>query len=324
MSADDSRQKETLDADLGFGRVMADESGRRFLNKDGSFNVRREGLGWRDSLNAYYLMLTIPWWAFFALLAAAFIIVNLGFAALYALAGPGGLRGDEGASGGPFIRDFFFSVHTLATIGYGNVSPASLTTNVIVMVEAFLGLLGVALSTGLLFARFARPTTRVLFSRQALIAPYQGGSAFMCRVVNGQRTQVIDLEAQVTISRLEQNGERRVRRFHPLTLERRRVTFLPLSWTIVHPIDEASPLWGLSQTELLASDAEFDVVLHGLDDRLFQTVHARSSYKADEVAWGRRYAGMFVRGSRGVVAVDVRRLHLHEPAPLPEREAGEG
>ncbi|HEX2864246.1 MAG TPA: ion channel [Deinococcales bacterium] len=318
MNPTEPRNRAHREEDLGFGRVMVEENAGRFLNKDGSFNVRREGLSGIGSLNAYYFMLTIPWSAFFGLLAVAFLVVNLAFAGLFSLAGPGGLHGDEGAPGGPFVRNFFFSVHTLATIGYGNVYPASLATNVIVMVEAFLGLLGVALSTGLFFARFARPATRVLFSRHAIVAPYRGGRGFMLRVVNGLRNQVIDVQALLTLSLFETVNGKRVRRFHTLPLERDGVTFMPLAWTIVHPIDPDSPLWGLDEASFREAQPEFDVVLRGLDDRLFQTVHARTSYRADEVAWGRRFSAKFVRGRVNAVAVDVRRLHLHEPAPLPE------
>src|SRR5262245_9605548 len=164
-----------------------------------------------------------------------------------------------------------------------------------------------ALATGLLFARFARPTASILFSRRAVVAPYGDGGALMFRIVNRRREEIIELAAQVLFSSmaLDDRGIR-VRRYTLLPLERNKVTFFPLSWTIVHPIDEASPLAGKTREELEADEAEILVLLSGIDQTFEQTVHARSSYRADEIVWNARFQSMFIAtGTRAPLSVDV-------------------
>lgn len=301
-----------INADLGLGRAVAERSERRFLNKDGSFNTRRVGLNFWASLNTYNFFLTLSWPAFFASLMLAYLGVNLLFAFLYLLCGPGALEGSsKGVLANGFWRAFFFSVETFSTIGFGNVSPVTLWANFLVTLEAFVGLLGVALATGLLFARFAKPTARVFYSQNALIAPYQGQTGLMCRAINAQRNELIELEAQISFSRYEWAGGKHVRRFYNLKLERNYVALFPLAWTLVHPIDEQSPLWGVTEQELLESDAEFLVGLKALEDTQYQVVYARTSYKATEVVWQAKFQDMYLDHPH-VIAVDVRKLSLYD------------
>ncbi len=210
---------------------------------------------------------------------------------------------------GPFLRSFFFSVQTFSTIGYGVVTPAGLAGNLVVTTEAFVGLLWLALATGLIFARFARPTARILFSASAVVAPYGDGKALMFRIVNARSSQLIELEATVLLAKFEDEGTRRVRRFALLTLERKKVVFFPLSWTIVHPIRESSPLWGITDEVLRGAGGEVLILLSGTDESFSQTVHARSSYTADEIVWNARFADIFdhTRGQFDLT-VDVGRL----------------
>ena len=296
-------------ADLGLGRVLAQESAGRFVNRDGSFNSRRTGLPFWASLNPYYELITMPWWAFGSLVLLGYLLVNVAFALAYWALGPNALAvAPDSALGNRFLQAFFFSVQTFATIGYGKVTPEGVGANALVTLEALVGLLGVALATGIVFARFSRPMSRVMFSDQAVVAPYQGGHAFMFRVVNGMRTQLTELEAEVTFSRFEGAKGERTRRFYPLRLAREKVAFFPLAWTVVHPIDADSPLSGVDARSLAEGEAEFLVLLRGLDDTLFQTVRARTSYRAGEVAWNAKFASMYRRGQPGVVAVDVNKL----------------
>lgn len=217
---------------MGLGRVLAQESCGRFLNKDGSFNVRRRGLPFWSSLSVYHELLVLSWPVFFGLTALAYLLLNALFAALYFACGAGALSGTLNLRpDSRLLDDFFFSVQTFATIGYGHVSPLSPGANVIATVEAFVGLLTVALATGLMFARFSRPTSRVLFSRVGVIAPFGEGHAFMFRTVNGRREQLIEVAAEVTLSRFEDAEKGQVRRFYPLKLERRAVAFFPLART---------------------------------------------------------------------------------------------
>lgn len=318
-AAGTAQPKGDLDADLGFGAVVARESRRRFLNRDGSFNVRRTGLRFWESLSAYHYFLTISWPKFLGYVVAGYIASNALFAMVYVLLGENALAGAEHLDMlHRCIKAFFFSVHTLATIGYGNVYPVTLAADVVVAVEALAGLLGFAVVAGLVFARFARPTACIVFSRDAVVAPYRAtGSAFMFRIVNKRSNQLVDLEAKVLLSRRKKDGGAAEREFVALKLERERVVFFPLAWTIVHPIDESSPLFGWNEGDLDDADAEFLVLLNGFDETFSQTVHTRSSYKADEVVWGARFANMFNPVQEdGVLSVDIRKVHNHDPAAL--------
>lgn len=300
--------------DLGFGSIVA-RSRRRLLNRDGSFNVVREGMSPLTSLSLYHTLLTTTWPRFLSLIAVSYLLANALFAVGYVACGPealGGLRSDTPQ--GRFVEEFFFSIQTFATIGYGVVYPRSLAANVLVTVESLVGLLGFALATGLLFARFARPTARILFSRNAIVAPYRGITAFEFRIVNARSNQLIDVAVRVQLSRFLPDGRRE---FIPLTLERSEVVFFPLAWTIVHPIDETSPLWGVTPREMLAQDMELLILLTGTDETFAQVVHARSSYKADEIVWGARFRNLFNPPTPdGVLSIDIGRLHDYEPAEL--------
>ena len=302
--------QENADPDLGFGSIVVRESRRRLLNRDGSFNVRREGLHFWESLSAYHYLLTISWSRFFTVIIAAFLLTNAFFAWVYVLAGPGALTGIHATTpGGRFVESFFFSVHTLATIGYGTIAPSTLAANILVTIETLVGLIGVAVVAGISFGRFSRPVARIRFSRNAVVAPYRGGRAVMFRIVNQRSSEIIDLEARVLLSRRKREGAPNDREFLNLALERDRVAFFPLSWTIVHPIDAESPLRDWTSEELTECDAEFLVLLNGFEETFSQTVHTRSSYKTSEIVWGARFQTMFnPTDENGVISVDVRKL----------------
>jgi inward rectifier potassium channel len=300
------------DRDLGFGSVVSRESRQRLLNRDGSFNVIRYGLGYLESFAPYHQLLTISWSGFFGLVVASYVVLNFAFALAYLACGPDALVGTgAGMMGGRYGQAFFFSVETFATIGYGQIAPNGVPANLVVTVEALVGLMYQALATGLLFARFTRPKAAVLFSDRAVVAPYNDGQALMFRIVNRRRNEIIQLEAQVLLSAMEPDGRGGwVRRYTPLALERNKVTFFPLSWTIVHPIDSASPMTGRTTEDLERTQAEILVLLTGVDEALEQTVHARSSYRADEIVWNARFQSMFLTPGAGErVAVDVSRVH---------------
>jgi len=308
-----SADEEARDRDLGFGSVVSRESRHRLLNRDGSFNVVRSGLGFFESFAPYHLLLTASWTGFLVVVAASYVILNLLFAVSYLACGPAALIGaGRTMLGGRFAQAFFFSIQTFATIGYGQIAPNGLPANLLVTVEALVGLMYQALATGLLFARFTRPTAALLFSDHAIVGPYNDGLALMFRIVNRRRNEIIQLEAQVLFSAVEANDRGvGVRRYVPLALERNKVTFFPLSWTIVHPIDAASPLFGRRPDELAGTEAEILVLLSGIDEAAEQTVHARSSYRADEIVWNARFQSMFVAPGEGQsrIAVDVSRVH---------------
>jgi inward rectifier potassium channel len=292
--------------DLGFGSVVTQQSRRRLVNRDGSFNVVRDGLPFWSSLSLYHALLELSWPRFLLLAGAGYLLVNALFAGLFLLCGPGSLQSlGPFAVRDPFLRAFFFSVETFGTIGYGNIAPVGLAAHL-------------TLGTGLIFARFSRPSARLLFSRSAIIAPYRGMAAFQFRVVNQRRSQLLEVECQVMVSRVEHRNGKPYRNFHSLSLERTKVSFFPAAWTIVHPIDEASPLRGATRDSLLAEDAEFIVLLTGYDEAFAAVVHTRTSYKPQEIVWGARFTDVFNHGDpRGVMSIDVGRLHLVEAADLP-------
>ena len=303
--------QQDINLDLGFGSVVARESRERLLNRDGTFNVRRAGLGVWQSHSAYHYFLTITWPRFLGYVGMAYVFTNAIFAVLYVAAGAHALTSFEGETTRfRFVDAFFFSVHTLATIGYGNIAPANNAANVLVTVESLIGLLGFSIVAGIVFARFARPTAHIIFSDRALIAPYGDKTAFMFRIVNQRSNQLVELEAKVLLARRKRDGRSRTdREFIPLKLERDRVVFFPLAWTIVHPIDDFSPLRGMSKDELSSRDAEFLILLNGFDETFSPTVHTRSSYTGDEIVCGAKFRTMFVTDDDGEVAVDIRKLH---------------
>lgn len=318
MSAVEERVRPAdADADLGFGPVVARESRQRFLNRDGTFNVRREGLRFWESLSAYHYLLTISWPKFFGLVVLGFLGANAFFALLYMAAGEGALSGTHaGTVPGRFLEEFFFSVHTLATIGYGTIAPVTLLANVIVTIETLVGLISVAVVAGISFARFSRPIANILFSRNAVVAPYRGGRAFMFRLVNRRSSELVEVEVKVMLSR-RRRGSAGDREFLPLALERDRVSFFPLSWTVVHPIDAGSPLVDWTEEDVASCDAEFLILLNAFDETFSQTVHTRTSYKSEEIVWGARFVSMFrPRDERGTISVDIGKLHDIERAAV--------
>ncbi len=298
--------------DLGFGSVVSQQRNLRLLNRDGSFNVSRKKLTPLERLTSYHGLMTAPWPAFIAYVLALYLVVNALFAAGYVALGGDALQGDT--MGNPFLRGFFFSVETFSTIGFGNISPHSTAAHALMTVESMFGLLSFALVTGVVFARFARPTAHIIFSRNAVIAPYHDITAFEFRIVNGRDNQIVDLAASVVLTRFEDDGGMRQRRYYPLPLERPSVAFFPLTWTVVHPINESSPLYGWDSERLRASQAEFLVLLRGIDETFAQVVQARSSYTAEEVRWGMKFASVFRQDESGILTLDMKRFHGLEQA----------
>jgi len=299
--------------DLGFGTVVSQESRERLLNQDGSFNVYRTGLSFLTSLSPYHSLLTMSWTKFITLIVTAYVALNFLFGSAFYLCGTGALAGEtHGDISSAFLRSLFFSVQTMSTIGYGHIYPVGITANIIVAIESLMGLLLFAFAAGLLFARFSRPTAKILFSNSAIIAPYRDITAFEFRIANARKNQIIELVAEVLFTRFEANGEELVRKFYPLKLERTKVVFFPLHWTIVHPIDESSPLFGLTPENMVEIGAEFLILLSGIDETFSQIVHSRSSYKAEEILWNMRFVSIFKMAETGRLTADISRIHLIE------------
>ncbi len=304
-------------ADLGFGGALSRGGRRRLLQRGGEFSARRVGLRFFESVGIYNYLLTTTWPKFLGLVGLAYVGINALFAVGYLALGADALKGGTGTTmAGRFVDAFFFSVHTLATIGYGNIVPSSFGANVLDAVEALTGLLGAAAVAGVVFARISRPHAGVVFSTVATIAPYHGGKALMFRLANARRNELIRVAAVVNISLLKPDGASR--EFTPLTLERNDVVFMPTSWTVVHPITASSPLFGLDHQGFLDRAPELFVLLTAVEEVFGQTVHTRTSYAGNEFVWGARFANISETDEAGVVTkVDVSRISEVEPVPLP-------
>ncbi|MBD1923436.1 ATP-sensitive inward rectifier potassium channel 10 [Microcoleus sp. FACHB-831] len=281
------------------------KSQTRLVRRNAVVTIVRKGRShyWGD---LYHLLLTLPWPGLLALIVLLYVSSNAIFALLY-LAG-----GDciQNARPGSFWDAFFFSVQTLATIGYGAMYPRTFYANIVVTIEALGGLLGVAMVTGLAFARFSRPTARVLFSKVAVIPPYDGVPTLMFRTANQRGNQIVEAQMRVTLVRNEvtQEGEF-MRRLHDLTLVRSQTSIFEETWTVMHRIDDRSPLYGATPASLAESEAVIVVALTGLDKTVSQTIHARHSFFAQEILFNMRFVDIFSKTPDGDRCIDYTRFH---------------
>ena len=277
----------------------------RIINPDGTFNVRRRGVTWRDS-HPYLQLINMNWAAFLFTIFLGYLTVNTMFALLYYAVGVEGLQGaDAPTAAGRFANTFFFSAHTLSTVGYGSISPRGIGTNIVASFESLVGVLGFAVATGLLYGRVSRPSARIGFSETMVLAPYQDITSLQFRVVNRRTNSLTELEARVMLMTVITENGRPKRIYELLRLERERVIFFPLTWTVVHPIDQESPLYGKTARDLEQLQAEVLILIMGYDDTFSQTVLARRSYRHDEIAWERRFAPAFFVDDQGDLVLDV-------------------
>jgi inward rectifier potassium channel len=280
---------------------------RRAINPDGTFNVHRKGTRLRDT-NLYLKMIDTTWPRFFLVVTIVFLAVNVAFAWLYLAIGIGQLQGTESEMSA-FVNAFFFSVHTLTTVGYGNVFPRGPSANAVAALEAATGLMVFAVMTGLLYGRFSRPSARILFSNNALIAPYQDGHSLQFRITNARSNTLMNLEARVLLMTVTNDDGQHKRSFVDLELERRKVYFLPLTWTIVHPIDTTSPLSGKTADDLKSISAEILILLQAFDDSFSQVVHSIYSYRHSEILWGAKFEPAFSVDTQGDLVLDLDRVN---------------
>jgi inward rectifier potassium channel len=281
---------------------------RRVINKDGSFNVHRRGVTWRD-INPYLHLTNMRWSFFLGSLFFGYLVINTLFAVIYFFLGNGQLSGvDAVTSSGRFLDDFFFSAHTLTTVGYGSIAPKGTAANIVASFEALVGVLGFAIATGLLFGRVSRPTARIGFSENMIVAPYQDGTSLQFRVVNRRPNSLMELNVRLMLMTVETENGAAKRRYTLLNVERESVLFFPLTWTVVHPIDADSPLFGKTAEEFARMQAELMVLIKAYDDTFSQTVLARYSYRHDEIIWGKRFAPAFAVDEHGDLVLEVSRV----------------
>ncbi|WP_281240229.1 ion channel [Flavobacterium praedii] len=280
----------------GFGS-SASSYGGRFINKDGSVNAVKKGVGALDRISWYHTMLDMSSWKFLSILLLFYVTINFVFALLYFAIGIEHLNGIATTDNEwvQFGQAYFFSAQTFTTVGYGHISPTGFYTSALSSAEALIGLLSFAIATGLFFGRFSKPSIFIKFSKNAVIAPFNDGKALMFRLAPYKNTNYIDAEVNVTLGmRIEENGVM-TNKFYTLDLEYQRINSLALSWTLVHPITSESPLW-----ELVASDydsilGEIIVIIKTFDDMFSTTVATRTSYTFEEVVYGAKFKSMYTR-----------------------------
>lgn len=281
---------------------------KRAINPDGRFNVRRTGSTWHDS-HPYLYLINASWGRFLVMVGLTYIAVNILFACAYMAIGIEHLKGAEAPTGLlRFTNAFFFSAHTLTTVGYGNMWPIGPAANTLAAMEALAGLLTFAIATGLLFGRFSRPSARLGFSSKMLVAPYLGGTSLQFRVVNRRSNNLIDVEARLLLMTVQGENGKPIRKFDALALERPQVLFLPLTWTVVHPITETSPLFGKSREDLEKLQAEVLVTMRAFDESFGQVVNSRFSYRHDDMVWGAKFLQAFEVESSGDLRLEVDRV----------------
>lgn len=314
------RQKSTLDP--GLGEKYTAGSGRA-INRDGSYNVIRKG-GQFHSKDLYQKMINISWGRFFLIIVAGYIFVNLLFASLYYLIGSEHITSvtDSSSPFNTFINVLFFSVQTFTTVGYGGMVPKGWLTNIVASLEAMTGLMGFALATGLLYGRFSKPSARLQFSKNALMTFNNGKYALHFRIANMRENMLIELEAKIlAIVSVTENGEE-LRKYYPMNLERDSVYLIPMNWTLVHPIDEESPLYGRTKEELEQMKFEMLVMIKAFDDTFSQTVHTRFSYRFDEIVWGAKFKRPYFVDDNHQMVFEIDKLSDYEQIQLPGNTAG--
>ncbi|MGH1335227.1 MAG: ion channel [Aureispira sp.] len=300
--------KETF-YDLGFSSI-ASKNTKRFINKDGTFNVYRVTNSYQD-LHLYQHVVSMSWWRFTGLTLLVYFMMNCLFASLYLLNGVENLSGaaDDGLPA--FWTAFFFSIQTVTTVGYGSISPQGFMANFIAALGAFTGLMGFALATGLLFARFSKPNVRILFSDNAVVGPYRNGEAFMFRLANERKNMLTNLRVEVIAAWIIHDKEGKERRtYRPLELERNTLSMLPLSWTVVHPLSEESPVQ-ICKTMEDQSDLEIMVILESYDDTFANIVRTHYSYKFEEIVWNASFESAFEFDENGATILDLDKIPLY-------------
>lgn len=316
------RQNKNLvqEDNTGFG-VNSKDSGGRFYNRDtGRANVVKKGVGVLNRYSWYHTMIYMKRGKFLFLLFLVYILLNLIFAGIYYAIGIEHLSGiNKDSAIGNFTEVFFFSTQTFTTVGYGRISPTGFLTSAVATFEAFLGLLSFAIATGLFYGRFSRPQVFLKFSNKAIIAPYQDGTALMFRMAPYKNNALSEVEVKLTMAmQLEENGKK-VNKFYSLDLEIPKVNALVLSWTIVHPINEKSPLFRLNMQDIKNADTEIFAFVKAFDEVFSNTVIGRTSFIASEIEWGARFKMMYHASADNTKTVlDLSMLNNVEKVNIPE------
>lgn len=300
--------------DTGFAS-NANDTGGRFINKDGSYNLVKEGMSFLKRFSIFNDMLNLSSWKFMMVIVLFFIAINLMFGGLYFLLGPGQFDGLIPGSDGKLFRQlFYFSMQTLTTVGYGHVSPVGDAVNLVAGAEALTGFLSLAIATGLIYGRFSKPRSYLVFSDHALVSPYKRGTGLMFRFAAFKDKHTLtDLEIRVNVGLRVLENEEPTYKYFSLNLERTKVESLPMSWTVVHPIDAESPFNGFTEEDMKNADVELYVMLRGFDDVFSNYVQQRTSYTYREIFFNRKFVPMYRESNDGATTIlELHKLNIHE------------
>ena len=272
----------------------------RFLNKDGTSNVIKTGINPLERFSIYHYMLNLATWRFFFFIFLFYSSINFLFAIIYIMVGVNHLHGlVQGSAFQNFEEAYFFSAQTLTTVGYGRISPIGLLANTISSLEALTGIMTLAIITGLLYGRFVNPKAFIAYSKNALIAPFKDGKALMFRLAPTKNSNLSELNATVTITmQVEEDGIYK-NQFFPLPLQLDKIMSLALSWTIVHPINEESPLYNLTIDEIIEAKVQVIVFFKAFDEGFSSIVVSRTSYTWHEIIDNAKFNPMFRSSSNG-------------------------
>lgn len=298
----------------GFGTNVGDYGGR-FINKDGTFNLRKEGLPFWKTTSLYYNLLNLPAWKFVVYLLLAYLSINVVFTMIYILIGVNQLQGILAKEYWGKIREvFYFSAETFTTVGYGRVNPIGDAANIVSSFESMSGFLSFAVVTGLMYGRFTRPRGYMVFSEHAVIAPYQDKTALMLRLAPYKaHHHITDADIRLNVGFIVDEKGEQVYKFFELPLERSHVDSLTMNWTVVHPIDENSPLLGFTEHDLASSDTEVYVLVRGFDDVFSNTVIQRTSYTYKEIIYGAKFVPMYRESDDGKTTIlELDKLNMYE------------
>lgn len=292
----------------GFG-VNSSDYGGRFVNKNGKPNVEIKGVGYLKRISWYHVLLNLPPWKFLSVILSFFLLINLFFAGLYLFFGISHLVGLAPHTYlEKFEEAFFFSCQTFTTVGYGRISPDGFIASVLAAMEAFTGLLSIAVVTGLLYGRFSRPKAYIKFSENALLAPFHNGRAIMLRLAPFKNTTLTDVEAKISLGLIVEDNNKLRNEFYQLPLEYNSVNSLTLSWTIVHPITETSPFYNFTEQDFENAHGEILVFVKAFDDMFSNTVVTRTSYTLNEIVIGAKFNPMYHRSQKE----NKTQLHLNK------------
>ncbi|MBA4198082.1 MAG: transporter [Chitinophaga sp.] len=300
--------------DTGFSTNATESLAGRFINKDGSYNLVKEGMPFWKRISLFHDMLHLKRWKFITVILLFFVLINLAFTCVYYIIGVTGFQGIKANNNWQLFKElYYFSTETFTTVGYGRVNPVSDLANILSGIESLAGLSSLAIATGLIYGRFSMPRSYLIFSEHALISPFKDATALMFRFAAFKDMHALtDLEIRVNVGMKVLDGEAASYKYFALDLERNKVESMPMSWTVVHPINESSPFYGFTEDDMKTADVELYVMLRGFDDVFSNYVQQRTSYTYNEILFNRKFVPMYRESETGTTTIlELHKLNIH-------------